>query len=336
MQEEAVVAGRARFVARARRLADRVLRHQDVTAVRQLVDMGAPAVQLLIDAFLDGREGAAAVLDEVLTEMQRAGTTAVLRDVKVEDGPFRALLADHHPAARRSAVAILGYTGDVRWTRQLGRVLREDPDPLVRTTSVDALTRLGSPEVLPELSSGVEGARDEVRYEAIRAIGRLGPPGWWYLVPLATEHADEQVRTVAAETIARCAGAAVWESLVSRVRSARCHEVRRTLVAGFGQSRSARTAQVLVRALIEDESPVVRQAAADALPLLREPRVIGALIDSALYDPHAEPVAADAREGTPTLRYPVREAAADALLVLGGPEALASLEDVPNLVAMPT
>jgi HEAT repeat protein len=334
VQEEAIAAGRARFLARARRLADRALRLEDAAAVQQLADMGAAAVQLLIDRMPDRPDGAATVLDAVLTQMDRAGTLAVLRDLTLEDRQVRALLVDPHAVARRATVRILGCTGDLRWTRLLGRVLREDPDPLVRSATVEALARLGSPDVLDDLSSSVEGARDDVRYDTIRAIGGLGPAGCWYLVALAVEHPHEQVRTVAAETLARCADVAAWESLLSRLRSARCHDVRRTLVEGFGRSRAVRTARVLVRALIEDESPIVRQAAADALPLLRDPRVMGALVDSALYDSYSEPDAGEAPKGSPTLRYPVREAAAEALLVLGGTEALESLEHVPSLVTM--
>jgi HEAT repeat protein len=333
MQMQVLVPGHARVTARARHLAYRALRFEDVEAGLQLADLGASGVQLLVDAFPTQRQAAATMLYGVLKEMERAEALGSLRDLRIDASSFRPLLADQQAIVRTTAVTVLGCTGDLRWALTLGRVLGEDSDPFVRGAAVDALARLGSPDVLSELVAIAEDARGAARYDAIRAIGRLGADGCSHLVAVALEHHDETARRVAAEALARFADAELWQALLARFVVAGA-EVRRTLVEGFGRSRAGRAAIALVRALNGDKSAMVREAAADALPLLREPRVIGALMDSALYDSYTESGPAEGQSGSPAVRYPVREAAAEALLILGGTEAIEALKHLPSLVSM--
>jgi HEAT repeat protein len=119
--------------------------------------------------------------------------------------------------------------------------------------------------------------------------------------------------------------------------------VRQTLVEGLGRSRIPRAAVPLVRVLVEDGSPVVREAAAGALAMLRETRTIGALFESARYDAYSVPAAmsSDARasdRGKPSGArcYPVREAAAEALRRLGGLQAWEELSaSIDDLTVLP-
>jgi HEAT repeat protein len=327
--------------AMVRTLAARALRRRDVEAARQLGRLGVLGVQALVEALPRRPHVAALMLHEALGQMERDGTVSALRDLATPDMPYAALLTDRLAIVRSIMVRIVGCTGDQRWVPRLSRMLKEDADPFVRSNAADALGNLEAIDAMPLLAEVVEMQGDPARYHALRALGGFGPTAWNHLMRVAIVHPEEAVRRVAAETVARAGDASAWEALLRSLAMASSSAVRKTLAEGFGRSRMGRAAVPLVRALVEDSSPEVREAAADALAMLREPRTLGALFESALYDPHAVPrpdegeTAAARDEPAAPLEYPVRAAAAKAVRALGGAQAweelAASSEDLTAL-----
>ena len=329
--------------ARVQALATRALRRRDEEAARQLGRLGVKGVRALVEALPRRPDIAALMLHEALEQMQKDGTLSALRDFATPEDPFVALLRDRLAIVRSVTVRLLGHTGDHRWVPRLSRVLKEDADPFVRSNAADALGNLDAVDTMPLLAEVAETQCDPARYHALRALGRFGTAAWTHLTRVAVLHPEEAVRRVAAETVARAGDAPTWEALVRSLRDATSDEVRKTLVEGLGRSRMARAAVPLVRVLTEDGSPVVREAAADALATLRETRTVGALFESALYDPYSVPAStahgatvADRPDSAGGRHYPVRKAAAEALRMLGGMQACEELAaPVDDLTALP-
>jgi HEAT repeat protein len=329
--------------ARVEALAARALRRRDEQAARQLGRLGVKGVRALVDVLPRRPHVASLMLHEALGQMQKDDTLSALRDLATPEAPFVALLTDPLAIVRSVTVRLLGHTGDQRWVPRLCRALKEDADPFVRSNAADALGNLDAVDAMPLLAEVVESQGDPARYHALRALGQFGMAAWTHLTRVAVLHPEEAVRRVAAETVARAGDAPAWEALLRSLGDVTSHEVRKTLVEGLGRSRMVRAAVPLVRALVQDSSPVVREAAADALATLRETRTVGALFDSALYDPYSVPASGacrttvdDSLDSPGDRHYPVREAAAEALRVLGGTQACEELAaPVDDLTALP-
>ncbi|MFB3855187.1 MAG: HEAT repeat domain-containing protein [Vicinamibacterales bacterium] len=313
-------------------------------STRQLARFGIADAQALLEAGPHERHSAAVKLHDALAALRKEGRLGALRELDIEEGPFRDLLADPRGIVRSVAIAVAGYTGNRRWVPMLMKYVKEDPDPFARTRAVEALGHLGATETVPLLAEVAEAPSHPARYHAVRALGRMGSVAESDLARLAFEHPEAAVRRVAVETIARTAEPAAWERFLAALSGTVSIAVRKSAVEGLGRSRAARAAVPLVRALVGDPAPEVREAAADALVALGETRTVGALYEAALYDAYA---VARPRSGaafsterepesaTPKL-YPVREAAAEALLVLGGIQAWEELESPQDdLVALP-
>ncbi len=313
-----------------------------VTSALQLARESVERVQALARARPRDRHRAALRLHDLLAQLEKEDRVALLHGIDVSEGAFAELLTDRQGLVRSVAVRLVGYTGNSRWIPLLLALIQQDRDPFVRTGAVEALGHLGDPQVIPALATIADDAAHPARYHAVRALGQLVPLSAPDLVSIAFEHDDAVMRRIAAETIARRSDGAVWARFVESAFDARPAEVRIAIVEGLGLSRMSRAAVPLVRMMAEDPSPDVRAAAAQALATLRDPRTLGALFETALYDPFSTPRPTTAalpseRDSTPAGReYPVREAAAEALLILGGVSAweeLASPGD--DLVSLP-
>jgi hypothetical protein len=308
-----------------RRAARRAIHRRDTAAARDLAGLGVPGVQALVDAFHGRKRHAAALmLHEALERMCGDGTVSSLANLRIPEASFTDLLRDRHAIVRSVSVRIVGHSGNHRWVPLVVQALNDDADPFVRCRAADALGDLAAVEAMASLTGAVERRFDPARYHALRALGRLGPVACSHLVRLAVQHPEDVTRREAAETIARVGDAASWEALLESLAQATSCEVRKTLVEAFGRSRVARATAPVARLLAHDPSPIVREAAAEALVTLRDVRSIDALLDSALHDPFAVADAAEGAGGVPEpllhRRYPVRDAAAEALVVLGGAE----------------
>jgi HEAT repeat protein len=300
-------------------------------------------VEALVDVPPGERQGAAVRLHDILIRMRKDGNVGTLRDLHISEQLLAALLNDSRSIVRSVAAMLAGHTGDSRWVPLLERLVREDDDPFARIRAVEALGYLTAVCALPLILEVAHNPSHPAHRHAIRALGRLGPMTDGDLVRLALGHQDEAVRRVAAETIARLASPPAWEQFLHAFANEPRPEIRQSVVEGFGRSRALRAAVPVVRALVEDPAPAVRQTSAEALAMLGDTRTLGALYECALYDPFFTstfgsasvwPPGAD--EVSAARRYPVRDAAAEALLALGGEQAweeLASPDD--DLVALP-
>ncbi len=319
-------------------LTTRALRRRDEEAARQLGRLGVKGVRALIEALSRRAHVGSLMLDEALGQMEKDGTLSALHDLATPEEPFVGLLVDRRPLVRSVTVRLLGYTGDQRWAARLSRMLKEDADPFVRGRAAEALGNLGAPDMMPLLAEVADNERDPARNQALRALERFGTAVWTHLARVAVLHPEDALRRVAAETVARAADAFTWQALIRSLGDADSHEVRKTLVEGLGRSRVPRAAVPLVRVLVADGSPMVREAAASALAMLRETRTIGALFDAARYDTYSVPTATPREDGGTAggVRYPVREAAVEALRKLGGMQALEELAAAADdLTALP-
>ena len=301
-------------------------------------------VQGLLNAPRPERHPAAVRLNDILTHMQKEGSVAALRGLSVSDELVTELLADERGIVRSVAAMVAGYTGDSKWVPLLTTLVQEDDDAFVRSRAVEALGYLGAVDSFPLLVAIAEDASHPASCHAVRALGHLGPAAAGTLLRLALEHQADTVRRVAAETIVRGGDPGAWADLLAGLGRADSADVRKSLVDGLGRSRATRAAAPLVRVLMEDRSPEVREAAAEALVALGDTRTIGALYECALYDPSftSSPGSAWAwpEHGDETTTggrlYPVREAAAEALLILGGTQAWEEMEShADDLVALP-
>ena len=303
----------------------------------ELARRGVESVQALAGARPRERHRAASRLHDLLAQLEKQDRVALLHGVDVADGVFAELLTDRQGLVRAVTVRLVGYTGNKRWVPLLTALLEQDRDPFVRTRAVEALGHLGDPRAIPTLARVADDRSHPARYHAVRALGQMLPMSARDLFSIALENDDPPMRRVAAETLARDADGEVWGTFMESARDARPAEVRKTVVEGLSASRSSRAAAIVVRMLADDPCPDVRAAAAQALATLRDARTLGALFESALYDPFSVPRAGGTPSGDLAGRdYPVREAAAEAVLMLGGEaawEELAAPRD--SLVSLP-
>jgi HEAT repeat protein len=307
----------------ARAFAARALRHGDEAAARELGRLGVTGVQPLVDRFHRRRRVVARLLHEALGQLERAGTPAPLRQLRIRETVFARLLHDPRPLVRSVAVRVAGHTGNRIWIPSLMRLLGTERDSFVRNRVVEALGELEAIEALDVLRALAEDRAEPARYHAIAALGGLGDPAWPHLERLALTHPESALRRAAAQTLARVVDHGHWLAFLGRLDAGLPEPTRQTAIEGLGRSAARRAMEPLVRALLGDPAPCVREAAADALAALGEPDAAPALAQSALRDPYWVPVPPGAHgspnhpEG-PDREYPVREAASEALLLVGG------------------
>jgi HEAT repeat protein len=180
------------------------------------------------------------------------------------------------PAApvRRAALRVLVHHDEVDAEEHLVRKL-EDQDESVRIEAIELLVRNGSTRAVPALSA-LLGVSDELRYHAIRALGRLraedAAPELERLFPKATGH--ERLEIVAA--LIRIGGSGLLRFLKERLRDAE-PEVRR--VAADGVARVAPAAELgLLVQLAQDPDWSIRNHAGWGLGRLGLPQGRDALL----------------------------------------------------------
>jgi HEAT repeat protein len=205
------------------------------------------------------------------------------------------LLDAPQPPVRRAALRVLVHHDEIDGEDHLVRKL-QDPDESVRIEAVELLVRNGSTRAVPALAS-LLGVSDDLRYHAIRALGRLraeaaaaelerlfpratgherleilaaliriGAPGLLPFLEQRLRDPEPEVRRVAADGIARVASAAQLPLLVQLAHdpdwSIRNH-------AGWGLGRLALPqGREALLALVRDTEPVVARTARSALAKL--------------------------------------------------------------------
>lgn len=138
--------------------------------------------------------------------------------------------------ARRVALRGLGYVGDLRARVVLEVIGLEDPDPRLRAVAVRAIAVAGGEGAAASLLPSLEDANADVRASAAQALGRLGD-------------------------------AAAVEPLIARLSDS-VAEVRRQSLLALAYLGDARGLQPARERAAEDDSRIVRAAAAYAVDLL--------------------------------------------------------------------
>jgi hypothetical protein len=142
------------------------------------------------------------------------GVTAALAEVLVMAGPdagSAAVLDSSGVSRRRGGRTPSTSTADAGddaaggavhdGVAETQRVLATDPDLDVRTRSIRALARIGTPEALEALGQGLADPEITVRLSAVNAIASFSTPRARTLLRGALGDRDEQVREVAAATL---------------------------------------------------------------------------------------------------------------------------------------
>ena len=205
------------------------------------------------------------------------------------------LLDAPHAPVRRAALRVLVNHDDVDAEEHLVRKL-QDADESVRIEAVELLVRNGSTRAVPALV-GLLVVSDDLRYHAIRALGRLhaeiaaaelerlfpratgherleivaaliriGAPGLLQFLKARLKDAEPEVRRVAADGLARVVPASELSLLVKLAQDADW-SIRNHAGWGLGRLALPQGRDALL-ALVRDTEPVVARTARSALAKL--------------------------------------------------------------------
>jgi HEAT repeat protein len=219
------------------------------------------------------------------------------------------LASDASPVQPRAVVAL----GEIAYRPAvpvLGRLLGSSPDAGLRKASLDALVRIGGEATGPLVVQALGDADPAVRTAAIRAVSaRKHEAAFGDLLRL-TRDSDESVRVAALQSAATFPG---HEAEVRKAADAMLADPlptpRREAASVLGGLGKAPASRAMVKVLLSDPDPRVRQAAAYSLG-----RSFVAA-DRALVEP------ALVQAAQPSSPPELREAAIWALGEVGGPAA---------------
>jgi HEAT repeat protein len=123
---------------------------------------------------------------------------------------IRNLLADEEPAARASAVELLGRLGNPRDSVSLRERLGDDA-PLVRRRACEALARLGADDACDALEELLADTVADVRISAAEALAAVGDERSAPTLLRLVHHDDVEVAEVAARALTAVAPGLVVE-----------------------------------------------------------------------------------------------------------------------------
>ena len=125
-----------------------------------------------------------------------------------------AALRDEDAFVRATAAKLVGDQDDPSLSGFLARVLREDPDALVRKRACQALAETAGDEAGPALISALRDPDSLVRLEAIKGAKKIAPgQGSSRLAELLAEDPMWEVRVRAASALGLCGDPAAGEAL---------------------------------------------------------------------------------------------------------------------------
>ena len=160
-----------------------------------------------------------ATLRELLAEKNRDLRVTALNSLVtlgVDDAADLAVAAlnDEDSFVRATAAKLVGDQGDPALSGFLARVLRADPDALVRKRACQALARIGGDEAGPALIAALRDPDSLVRVEAIKGAKKIAPgQGSARLAELLAEDPMWEVRVQAASALGLCGDPAAGDGL---------------------------------------------------------------------------------------------------------------------------
>ena len=160
-----------------------------------------------------------AILRELLDEKDRDLRVTALNSIVtlgVDDAADLAVAAlnDEDAFVRATAAKLVGDQDDPALSGFLARVLREDPDALVRKRACQALARIAGDEAGPALIAALRDPDSLVRLEAIKGAKRVAPgQGSARLAELLADDPMWEVRVRAASALGLCGDPAAGEAL---------------------------------------------------------------------------------------------------------------------------
>lgn len=162
---------------------------------------------------------------------------------------------------RRAAAEALGQSGAAEAVQPLAELLEREEWKMVRLTAVEALGRLGDPRGVPALVEALQDLDRDVRQAAAEALGKIGDP-----------QAAKPLLQVLRETYGHLMRDDVNDlnGLVNWIE-----ELRERVCETLGQLGEG-AVETLLGAL-QDKHWWVRQAAAEALGHIGDPRAVGPL-----------------------------------------------------------
>jgi HEAT repeat protein len=245
---------------------------------QKCVDIGAPAVEPLIDALRHhdslvrqvaarglGQIGDIRAVEPLIAALRgREDVRAVAAQAlgQIDDGravePLIAALKDSGSNIRAASARALGQLGDLRAVDRLIAALK-DHDSIVRSAAAVALGEIGDRRAVEPLIAAMKG-REDVRIAAAVALGVIGDPR--AVEPLIGALKDWRVCVPAAEALARI-GAPAAAPLVAMLAD-RSELVQSTAVEALIVQIGLPAAAPLV-VVLANEHDAVREAAANLL-----------------------------------------------------------------------
>jgi len=164
-----------------------------------------------------------ATLRELLNEKDRDLRVTALNSLvtlDVDDAADLAVAAlnDEDAFVRATAAKLVGDQEDPALSGFLARVLREDPDALVRKRACQALARVGDQTSASALIAALRDPDSQVRLEAIKGAKAVAPGrGSARLVELLADDPMWEIRVRAASALGLCGDPAAAEALRAAV-----------------------------------------------------------------------------------------------------------------------
>jgi len=218
--------------------------------IKQLVGLGAPALEPVKAALPDRDQATRLALIQVLGGLKNAGGLETLTQQ----------MKDQDPEIRAAAATALGVLGNADGLRPLQDAVDGDAEASVRVAAAAALGALNNPRAIPALLRALKDGHKGVRTAAVEALGKLGEPA---LNPLleAVQGDDEVVRRGADQALGQLAQKLAGD-LASEDKG-----VREAAVTALGRIGRRDKVQAILP-LLRDSEPRVRLAAARALERL--------------------------------------------------------------------
>ena len=257
-----------------------------VTALRSdSAELRAKAAESL--GYRGEARGVPPLLDLLAEDEPSHRVRAIAYDALGRLGDARALPALRHclqhesrEELRGACVAAFGGLGGTESLALVIEALGSDAHSLVRHRAVDALGAFAQPESVRVLESVVGGDSPELRFRAIRALGRTGmreaAPSLLARLPLAEDDAE---RAVIVEALARIRDPSAVDALLRELEGGPAPALRARIALALAAIRAPSAYEALVE-MLRDPLPAVQFHALRGLRELGRTEAAGDVLHS--------------------------------------------------------